>query len=105
MCNFVYQGNKSTIVGGYFNCLDNSTNSSIISGCKNCLCSSLYSVIIGGKGLSLTSNNCTVLVPNLLISGSMSPNCGNNFGITQNVIITGSASLCFVNGILISVGP
>jgi hypothetical protein len=35
----------------------------------------------------------------------MSPNCGTNFGITDNIIITGSASLCFINGILVSVGP
>jgi len=94
----------STIVGGRCNTLSCSRYS-IVGGQCNTLSNSCNSAIIGGVCLTLTSNNCTVLVPNLLIAGSMSPNCGTNFGITQNVIITGSASLCFVNGILISVGP
>ena len=94
----------STIVGGYRNTLSCSRYS-IVGGQCNTLSCSCNSAIIGGVCLTLTSNNCTVLVPNLLIAGSMSPNCGTNFGITQNIIITGSASLCFVNGILISVGP
>ena len=118
---------RSSIVGGFCNTLDGSSNSSIVGGSNNnisgasggsatmfstivggrfnTLSCSRYSAIIGGVCLTLTSNNCTVLVPNLLIAGSMSPNCGTNFGITQNIIITGSASLCFINGILISVGP
>ena len=103
--NYISTSDKSTIVSGDNNKIFCSQRSSIIAGYQNCIFCSNDSVILGGNGLSMSSLSCSVLVTNLLIAGSMSPNCGTNFGITDNIIITGSASLCFINGILISVGP
>ena len=99
--------NYSSIIGGFNNILFYTTyRSSILGGHSNTIgTQSCNSAIIGGQNLNLTCQSNAVLVPNLLIAGSMSPNCGTNFGITDNIIITGSVSLCFINGILISVGP
>jgi hypothetical protein len=117
----IFSSTGSSIFGGYQNSVSCSVLSSVVAGCGSQIISSsrstiigsvgttfsnsTNSVIIGGQNLTLSGVSDTVLVPNLLISGSMSPNCGTNFGITDNIVISGSASLCFVNGILVSVGP
>ena len=101
VCNFPYQAKKSAMIGGSCNCLDNSSNSSIIGGFKNCMFASVYSVIIGGVGLSMSSRSCSVLVPNFLIAGSMSPNSGANFGINSTFSSDGF-TFCICNGVIIS---
>ena len=105
--NTINCGLGSSIIGGELNTLTFSIyRSAIIGGCCNTIgTQSNNSIIIGGQNLNLTYQSNTVLLQHLWIAGSMSPNCGTNFGITDNVVISGSASLCFVNGILVSVAP
>jgi hypothetical protein len=63
----VCYSSSSTIIGGCLNIInENSPYSSIISSSGSSIESSCRSVILGGSGLTLTSQNDTVMVPKLI---------------------------------------
>ena len=97
----------SSIVGGQNNTIQiQSCNSGIIGGQNNTIgTQSCNSVILGGQNLNLTAQCDTVLVPNLLISGSFSSDCGLNFGLSGNFTGIGSSftQICVVNGMIVSI--
>lgn len=64
---------------------------------------SCCSVILGGQNLQLTNQSDTVLVPNFFIAGSMSPNNGGNFGLTNDYFVSGFGTFSFNNGVLVNV--
>ena len=95
----------STIIGTRDSCIDSSEYSSILAGGINTICDSNCSVILGGNNLTLNNKCNTVLVPNFFIAGSMSPNCGNNFGWSGCISIPGSMNTINVcNGVIIGFG-
>jgi hypothetical protein len=110
---------KSSILGGQNNTLsNNSTYSSILGGERNILsCYSNYSSIIGGFGNTMSQsnnsviiggqnqilNNCNdaVLVPNLIVSGSLS--MGLTAGLSGTFSSGDGKVLTIINGIIISI--
>lgn len=94
---------NSSIIAGSCNYLQGTSNgTSIISGYKNNIINSNNSVILGGNNLTLTSGDNTVLVPNLWISGTVSPNNGVEFG-TSGTFFIGSATFSICNGIITNI--
>ena len=76
----------------------------IVGGCKNTLgTQSDNSVILGGNNLSLVNQPNTALTQNLWIAGSMSPNNGGNFGLTNDYFVSGFGTFSFNNGVLVNV--
>jgi hypothetical protein len=53
---------------------------------------------LGGNNLTLTSQSNTALTQNLWIAGSVSPNCGSDFGISG--CFSSITSICVINGIV-----
>jgi hypothetical protein len=106
VCNTLSCGpDNSSIIGGQCNTLScYSAGSSIIGGYCNLITgTSSNSVILGGSGLTLTNTCDTSLTQHLWIAGSVSPNNGSNFGLTNDYFITGFGTFSFYNGVLINV--
>lgn len=61
----------SSIIGGQYNQICSASRSSIIGGNNHYISASSRSVIIGGNGLALNNQDDTVLVPNMIINGSL----------------------------------
>ena len=96
---------RGAIIGGYGNVISTNygsgCNSVIIGGYQNVMKGACNSAIIGGQSLSLY-NSDTVLVPNLWISGTVSPNNGVEFG-TSGTFFIGSATFSICNGIITNI--
>ena len=96
---------RAAVIGGQYNRISpnygTGCNSTIIGGYQNEIKGACNSAIIGGQSLSLY-NSDTVLVPNLWISGTVSPNNGVEFGITGTFFI-GSATFSICNGIITNI--
>ena len=96
---------RAAVIGGQYNRISpnygSGCNSTIIGGYQNEIKGACNSAIIGGQSLSLY-NSDTVLVPNLWISGTVSPNNGVEFGITGTFFI-GSATFSICNGIITNI--
>ena len=96
---------RGAIIGGYGNVISTNyglgCNSTIIGGYQNVMKGACNSAIIGGQSLSLY-NSDTVLVPNLWISGTVSPNNGVEFG-TSGTFFIGSATFSICNGIITNI--
>ena len=75
----------------------------MISGSFNEIISSCNSVILGGNNLTLNNQSNTTLTQHLWIAGSVSPNNGSNFGVTNDYFVSGFGTFSFVNGVLTSV--
>lgn len=69
--NYMGYSGYASIIGGNQNAIRQSYGSTIIGGVNNNITTSLYSAIIGGEGLSLNSQNNTVLVPHLIINDTI----------------------------------
>lgn len=119
--NCMSLSNYSVIDGGFTNQITTTTNAAIIGGSCNTIgfyadnssiiasyCSNITtstgSTIIGGSGLSLTSENDTVFVPNLQINGTIATNLSGIFvSGTTGVYTVGLNTFNVVNGIIISI--
>ena len=96
---------RAAVIGGQSNVISTNygsgCNSVIIGGYQNVMKGACNSAIIGGQSLSLY-NSDTVLVPNLWISGTVSPNNGVEFG-TSGTFFIGSATFSICNGIITNI--
>ena len=96
---------RGAIIGGIQNSISQNygtnCNSVIVGGYQNLIGGSKNSAIIGGTSQRLYTND-TVLVPNLWISGTVSPNNGVEFGTTGTFFI-GSATFSICNGIITNI--
>ena len=96
---------RAAVIGGQSNVISTNygsgCNSVIVGGYQNVMKGACNSAIIGGQSLSLY-NSDTVLVPNLWISGTVSPNNGVEFGIS-GVFFIGSATFSICNGIITNI--
>jgi len=99
-----YGSQYSSIIGGYCNRITAASDwSAIVGGSYHTMSNSCCSVILGGQNLQLTNHSDTVLVPNFFIAGSMSPNNGGNFGLTNDYFVSGFGTFSFNNGVLVNV--
>ena len=96
---------RAAVIGGQSNVISTNygsgCNSVIIGGYQNVMKGACNSAIIGGQSLSLY-NNDTVLVQNLWIAGTVSPDNGVAFG-TSGTFFIGSATFSICNGIITNI--
>jgi hypothetical protein len=96
---------RAAVIGGQQNVIStgygSGCNSVIIGGYQNVMKGACNSAIIGGQSLSLY-NNDTVLVQNLWIAGTVSPDNGVAFG-TSGTFFIGSATFSICNGIITNI--
>jgi len=97
--------NKSTIITGYSNYIGLSRYASILGSVNGTVSNSCYSSVIGGQNQTLYNTNNTVLVPSLIVSGSMSTRlAGITFSAISLTFSTGDGRVMTItNGIVTNV--